>query len=73
VRAEDDHDVQRRYAAALSAEIGWRPVAGEFTLLAVNVEDVTYSGGSGSYNWKVTVRSCAIGRPAPCSSRFSIT
>src|SRR6266568_6618301 len=30
--AEDDHDVQRRYAAAVSAEIGWRPVVGEITL-----------------------------------------
>src|ERR1700757_4220878 len=39
VRAEDDQDVQRRYAAAVSAEIGWRPVAGEFTLLVVDVED----------------------------------
>jgi len=25
VRAEDDHEVQRRYAAAVSAGIGWRP------------------------------------------------
>jgi len=44
VRAEGDQDVQRRYAAAVSAEIGWRPVAGEFTLFAVDVEDVTYIG-----------------------------
>ena len=44
VHAEDDHDVLRRYAAAVSAEIGWRPVVGEFTLLAVDVDDVTYIG-----------------------------
>jgi len=44
VRAEDDHDVQQRYAAAVSAEIGWRPVVGEFTLFVVDVEDVTYIG-----------------------------
>ena len=44
VRAEDDHAVQRRYAAAVSAQIGWRPVAGEFTLFVVDVEDVTYIG-----------------------------
>ena len=28
VHAEDDHDVQRRYATAVSAEIGWRLVVG---------------------------------------------
>jgi hypothetical protein len=28
----------------VSAGIGWRPVAGEFTVLAVDVEDVTYIG-----------------------------
>ena len=44
VRADEDQDVQRRYAAAVSAEIGWRPVAGEFTLFVVDVEDVTYIG-----------------------------
>ena len=44
VRAEQDHDVQRRYAAAVSAQIGWRPIVGEFALLVVDVEDVTYIG-----------------------------
>lgn len=44
VRAEDDPGVQRRYAAAVSAGIGWRPVVGEFVLFAVDVEDVTYIG-----------------------------
>jgi len=44
VRAEDDHDVQRRYAAAVCAQIGWRPVVGRFTLFAADVDDVTYIG-----------------------------
>jgi hypothetical protein len=44
VHAEADRDVQRRYAAAVSAEIGWRPVVGEFTLFVMDVEDVTYIG-----------------------------
>jgi hypothetical protein len=44
VRAEDAPDVQGRYASAVSARLGWRPVPGEFTLLAVDVEDVTYIG-----------------------------
>jgi hypothetical protein len=43
-RAEDDPGVQRRYAAAVSAGIGWRPVLGEFTLFAVDVADVSYIG-----------------------------
>jgi hypothetical protein len=44
VRAEDDREVQRRYAAAVSAQIGWRPVVGEFALFVVDVDDVTYIG-----------------------------
>ena len=39
VRAEDDREVQRRYAAAVSAQIGWRPVVGEFALFVVEVDD----------------------------------
>jgi hypothetical protein len=41
----------------VSAEIGWRPVAGEFTLLVVDVEDVTYivydadTGGQHVVRW----------------------
>lgn len=41
---QGDDDVQRRYAAAVSAQIGWRPVVGEFTLFVVDVDDVTYIG-----------------------------
>lgn len=44
VRAEGDRDVRRRYAAAVAAGLGWRPVPGEFTLFAIDVEDVTYIG-----------------------------
>jgi hypothetical protein len=44
VRAEAGRGVQRRYAAAVSARIGWRPVVGEFALFAVDVADVTYIG-----------------------------
>jgi hypothetical protein len=36
--------VQRRYAAAVFAQIGWRPVVGEFALFVVEVDDVTYIG-----------------------------
>ncbi len=42
--AEGDRNVQERYAAAVSAGIGWRPVMGEFTLFVGDVEDVTYIG-----------------------------
>jgi hypothetical protein len=36
--------VQRRYAAAAAAHLGWRPVPGEFALFAVDITDVTYIG-----------------------------
>jgi hypothetical protein len=41
---ETDRDVQERYAAAAAAELGWRPVVGQFTLFRVDVRDVTYIG-----------------------------
>ena len=44
VRAEAAADVQRRYAAAVAAHLGWRPVPGEFALFAVDITDVTYIG-----------------------------
>jgi hypothetical protein len=44
VLVETGRDVQERYAAAVAAELGWRPVAGQFTLLRVDVRDVTYIG-----------------------------
>ena len=44
VHAETARALQRRYAAAAEAHLGWRPVPGEFTLLAVDIGDVTYIG-----------------------------
>jgi hypothetical protein len=41
---ETDQDVQERYATAVAADLGWRPVVGEFTLFRVDVRDVTYIG-----------------------------
>jgi hypothetical protein len=37
-------DQQERYAAAVRDQIGWQPAAGQFTLFAVEVADVTYIG-----------------------------
>lgn len=37
-------DQQERYAAAVQEQIGWQPVTGQFTLLIVDVTDVTYIG-----------------------------
>ena len=44
VHIETAHDRQRRYAAAAEAHLGWRPVPGEFTLVAVDIAEVTYIG-----------------------------
>jgi pyridoxamine 5'-phosphate oxidase-like protein len=44
VRAVTGRDRQERYAAAVREQIGWQPVAGQFTLLIVEVADVTYIG-----------------------------
>jgi hypothetical protein len=41
---EPGRDVQERYAAAAGAQLGWRPVVGQFTLFRVDVHDVTYIG-----------------------------
>jgi hypothetical protein len=43
-RPETGTGVQQRYAEAAAAELGWRPVVGEFTLVRVEVDDVTYIG-----------------------------
>ena len=50
VRAETDADVQRRYAAAVQADLGWQPVPGEFALFAVDIIDVTYIGHDAGSN-----------------------
>jgi hypothetical protein len=44
VRAETGDEAQLRYAAAVGAHLGWRPVPGEFALSAVDINDVTYIG-----------------------------
>ena len=44
VRAEPGDEVQRRYAAAVHAHLGWQPVPGQFTLFAADIDDVTYIG-----------------------------
>jgi hypothetical protein len=41
-RAEHDVSVQRRYAAALAAALGWNPEPGRFHLFAVDIEQVTF-------------------------------
>jgi len=44
VRAVTERGQQERYAAAVQEQIGWQPVAGQFTLFIVEVADVTYIG-----------------------------
>jgi hypothetical protein len=50
-RPELDQAVQRRYADAVTAALGWSPTVGRFHLFAVDVEQVTFisydPGGSG--------------------------
>ena len=41
-RAVTEQD--QKYAAAVREQIGWQPVAGQFTLFIVEVADVTYIG-----------------------------
>jgi len=41
-RDEPDPAVQRRYAAAVTASLGWEPVPGRFHLFGVDIEQVTY-------------------------------
>ncbi len=43
-RARTGDELQRRYAAAVQACLGWQPVSGEFALFAVDINDVTYIG-----------------------------
>jgi pyridoxamine 5'-phosphate oxidase-like protein len=50
-RLEDDQAVQRRYADAVAASLGWNPQPGRFHLFAVTISQVTFisydPGGSG--------------------------
>jgi hypothetical protein len=43
-RPQTSPQVQRRYAAAVAARLGWQPVVGQFTLFIVDIDDVTYIG-----------------------------
>jgi Pyridoxamine 5'-phosphate oxidase len=42
VRAEHDPGVQRRYAGAVTADLGWSPTPGRFHLFVVSLDDVTF-------------------------------
>ena len=50
-RAENDPALQRRYAGAVAASLGWNPQPGRFHLFAVDIGQVTFiaydPGGSG--------------------------
>lgn len=50
-RAENDPAVQRRYADAVAASLGWNPLPGRFHLFAADIYQVTFiaydPGGSG--------------------------
>ena len=39
---ERDLDLQRRYAEAVAASLGWRPEPGRFHLFSVDISDVTF-------------------------------
>jgi hypothetical protein len=41
-RLEGDGAVQRRYAAAVAASLGWRPEPGRFHLFAIDISHVSY-------------------------------
>lgn len=41
-RAEDDSDVQARYASAVAAALGWEPEPGRFHLFGVDIRHVTF-------------------------------
>ena len=43
-RLEVSPQVHQRYAAAVRANLGWQPVPGQFTLFAIDIDDVTYIG-----------------------------
>jgi len=41
-RDEPDLELQRRYAEAVAAALGWRPEPGRFHLFSVDISDVTF-------------------------------
>ena len=81
VRAEHDPAVQRRYADAVAASLGWNPQPGRFHLFAVDVSQVTFigydPGGSGDQHVAVwppgrelirrATSPTSVGEPEPVS------
>ncbi|HEY3883126.1 MAG TPA: pyridoxamine 5'-phosphate oxidase family protein [Trebonia sp.] len=81
VRTEEDPSVHRRYADAVSANLGWNPTPGRFHLFAVDIDQVTYiqydPGGSGDQHtalWpegrefiRRATSSTSVGDPEPAS------
>ena len=43
-RVVHDAEVQERYTARVSAELGWQPVVGQFTLFAIDIFDMARVG-----------------------------
>jgi Pyridoxamine 5'-phosphate oxidase len=41
-RAEEDRNIQHRYASAAAASLGWRPEPGRFHLFAAGIQQVTF-------------------------------
>lgn len=41
-RTEDDREVQRRYAEAVAASLGWNPEPGRFHLFELDIDEVTF-------------------------------
>jgi hypothetical protein len=80
-RDEPDPAVQRRYAAAVAASLGWEPVPGRFHLFGVDIEQVTYvaydPSGSGDQHvamWppgrefvRRATSATSVGEPEPAS------
>jgi hypothetical protein len=56
VRSQTAADVQRRYAAAAGAHLGWRPILGEFALFSVDINDVTFIGHDAGSNGQHVAR-----------------
>jgi hypothetical protein len=86
-RPEDDPAVQRRYADAVAADLGWQPEVGRFHLFAIEISDVTFirydPGGSGDQfvtRWpagREFVRrgtsATSVGQPEPVSDLLAET
>jgi len=80
-RDEPDPAVQRRYAAAVAASLGWEPVPGRFHLFGIDIEQVTYiaydPSGSGDQHvvmWppgrefvRRATSATSVGEPEPAS------